>query len=124
MFEQCPCGAGASYLACCAPLHLGRREADTPEELMRSRYCAFAKRDATHLRRTWAPETRPLSLGDLGDRDWTRLTIEAHGLDAPDRGFVRFTARFREGGRDGALRELSRFERRDGRWLYVGGASP
>ena len=46
MFEKCPCGAGASYLTCCAPLHLGQRAAASPEQLMRSRYSAFARRDA------------------------------------------------------------------------------
>lgn len=121
MFEKCPCGVGASYLTCCAPLHLGQRAAATPEALMRARYSAFAKGDAAYLLRTWAPETRPTALGDLWDRAWIGLTIEEHGLDGPDAAFVRFTARYRIGGRKGALRERSRFRREDGAWLYVDG---
>lgn len=122
MFEKCPCGAGASYLVCCAPLHLGQRAAETPEQLMRSRYSAFVRGDAAYLLRSWAPETRPAALGDLGGRRWLGLTVEASGYEGADRGWVRFAARFTEGGREGALRETSRFRREDGRWLYVDGA--
>ncbi len=121
MFEKCPCGVGASYLACCAPLHLGQRAAETPEQLMRSRYSAFARGDAAYLLRTWAPETRPVDLGDLGRREWTGLDIHEHGLDGPDDGFVRFTARYRQGDRKSALRERSRFRREAGAWVYVDG---
>lgn len=122
MFEPCPCGVGATYVSCCAPLHLGRRRAETPEELMRARYSAFARRDAAFLRSSWAPETRPAVLGDLAGRAWLGLTVEAHGLDGPDAGFVQFTARYREGGRERALKERSRFRREGGVWLYVDGA--
>lgn len=122
MFEKCPCGVGASYLGCCAPLHLGQREAETPEQLMRARYSAFVRGDAAYLMRSWAPETRPPALGDLNDREWLGLAIEGDGLDAPDQGWVRFTARYRAGGKKGALRETSRFRREGGRWLYVEGA--
>ena len=121
MFEKCPCGVGASYLQCCAPLHLGQRPARSPEELMRSRYSAFVKQDAAYLLRSWALETRPAGLGDLGGREWLGLTIEEHGLDGPDAGFVRFTARWREPGGKGALRERSRFRREGEGWVYVSG---
>lgn len=121
MFEICPCGAGGSYLQCCAPLHLGQRPAQTPEELMRSRYSAFVKQDAAYLLRSWALETRPTGLGDLGGREWLGLTIEEQGLDGAEAGFVRFSARYREGGKKGVLRERSRFRREDAGWVYVSG---
>ena len=41
-------------------------------------------------------------------------------LDA-DHATVEFVARSKLGGRAHRLQELSRFERRDGRWLYVDG---
>ena len=121
MFEECPCGVGGSYLQCCAPLHLGQRLAQTPEELMRSRYSAFAKGDAAYLLKSWAPETRPLGLGDLGGREWIGLTIEVHGLEGADEGFVRFVARYRENGKESLMRERSRFRREGAAWLYVDG---
>ena len=121
MFEKCPCGVGASYLSCCAPLHLGQRLAETPEQLMRSRYSAFARRDAAYLLKTWSPRTRPASLDDLGGREWLGLSIDDAPPPQGDAGQVRFTARFREGGRTGELRETSRFERVGGAWLYLDG---
>ena len=121
MFESCPCGAGETYLRCCGPQHLGMRSAESPETLMRARYSAFAKRDAAFLLKSWAPETRPLDLGDLSDREWLGLTIKESGLSGPDAGYVRFAARYREGGRKGVLKERSRFRRENGLWMYVDG---
>ena len=37
----CPCGGGA-YGSCCGPLIAGQQLADTAQQLMRSRYSAFA----------------------------------------------------------------------------------
>ena len=128
---RCPCGGGAdglAYAVCCGPLHAGERSATTAEELMRSRYAAFAVGDEGHLVRTWHPRTRPQHVDlDPGTR-WTGLTVlraEAGGAgDAV--GVVEFVAHWSEGApgtgsRRGELHEVSRFERRAGRWLYVDG---
>ena len=76
----CPCGhRDATYAACCGRLHAGMR-ADGPyaqqaEELMRSRYSAFAVQDASYLLATWAPDQRPATLDfDVGVK-WLGLTI-------------------------------------------------
>ena len=122
MFEKCPCGAGASYLTCCAPLHLGQRAAASPEQLMRSRYSAFARRDAAYLLTSWAPETRPPGVGDLSGQEWLGLTVHDAPPPEGDVGFVEFSAKLREGGRNATIRERSRFRREDGRWFYVGEA--
>ncbi len=37
----CPCGLPDPYADCCGPLHDGRAQAVTAEQLMRSRYSAF-----------------------------------------------------------------------------------
>jgi SEC-C motif domain protein len=121
--SQCPCGSGMAYRACCEPLHHGQRQAETAEELMRSRYSAYACRDADYLFRTWHPRTRPPDLLlDPGIR-WTGLdivTANAGGAQ-DDRGEVEFLAHFdTDRGRD-TLHEHSRFERRAGRWFYIDG---
>ncbi|ESQ02386.1 SEC-C domain-containing protein [Streptomyces sp. PVA_94-07] len=51
----CPCGTGRTYGECCGRFHAGSAEAATAEQLMRSRYAAFATRDAAYLLRTWHP---------------------------------------------------------------------
>ena len=53
--DDCPCSSGRRYAACCAPLHRGDREAPDAEALMRSRYAAFARREAGYLWRTLHP---------------------------------------------------------------------
>ncbi|MCW2817566.1 MAG: sec-C motif containing protein, partial [Marmoricola sp.] len=44
----CPCGS-AAYDTCCGPLHRGERQAGTPEELMRSRFAAYAVGDTAYV---------------------------------------------------------------------------
>ena len=90
---------------------------------MRSRYSAFAKRDAGYLLRTWATETRPLDLGDLSEREWTGLTIHDSGVEGGDSGHVRFSAEYVSRGRKGVMHETSRFRRENGAWIYVDGES-
>lgn len=120
----CPCGNGASsYASCCEPLHDGVRDAATAEELMRSRYCAYAKGNADYLFRTWHPRTRPPSVAIDHEVSWSGLQISdvmAGGAD-DQRGEVEFTARYSRAGRPGVLHERSRFERRAGRWFYLDG---
>jgi SEC-C motif domain protein len=94
---------------------------------MRSRYTAFSLGDEAYLLRTWHPRTRPDGVQlDRGTR-WTGLQVlhaERGGTDDGD-GLVEFVATWAgsagAGGAGGRLRERSRFERRGGRWLYVGG---
>ena len=121
--RECPCGSGAGYGACCGPLHHGERHASTAEELMRSRYAAYALGDADYLFRTWHPRTRPGAVTVDPDVVWTGLEVrdvEAGGA-ADDRGEVKFIARWHTDGQLSEMRERSRFERRAGRWVYVDG---
>ena len=60
--RRCPCTSGLPYDECCGPLHRGERAAPTAEQLMRSRFSAFALADAAYLLATWHPSTRPESL--------------------------------------------------------------
>ena len=121
MFEKCPCGSGATYLACCARLHAGQADATTAEQLMRARYSAFAKGDAAYLLKSWSRETRPARLDALEARDWIGLEIEATEDLGINEASVTFTARYRVGEAEGRLRERSVFRREDGRWVYVDG---
>ena len=125
--EACPCGAGGKYKKCCGPLHRGVKAAATPVALMRSRYTAYALGlvdyviDTTHPdhpawnanRATWAAELRAW----CDEATFTKLTVHGHG-EEDGAGWVSFTADYTAGGRSGALAELSRFSRVDGRWLY------
>lgn len=116
--EPCPCGSGHAYDACCGPLLRNERQAATAEQLMRSRYVAYVRRDVDHLFRTWHPRTRP-DLDDLETGEWRGLTILDvwGGGEGDEEGEVEFVARHA----GGQMRERSRFVRRAGRWVYLDG---
>jgi len=116
--EECPCGRGEPYAACCGRFHAGD-PAPTAELLMRSRYSAFVVGDVPYLRRTWHPRTRPRRVLLDPDQRWTRLDVLAlAGGGLLDReGSVEFRAH----SSSGVLHEHSRFVRENGAWLYLDG---
>jgi SEC-C motif domain protein len=118
---SCPCGSGASYRGCCGTFHDGELQAGSAEELMRSRYSAFAYGNADYLFRTWHPCTRPADVTIDPGITWTGLDVTDTVAGGPDDdcGEVEFTARFESTSRVGSLHERSRFERRAGRWFYL-----
>jgi SEC-C motif-containing protein len=113
---DCPCGSGHPYPACCGRLHRQTALAETPEELMRSRYAAYVVGDLDHVFRTWHPRTRPYELRADPTLTWTGLRIVSVEGNS-----VEFVASYVRGGVTGELRERSHFERRRGRWVYVDG---
>ncbi len=120
---RCPCSSGLTYADCCAPLHRGTARAGTAEQLMRSRFSAFAVGDADYLLRTWHPRTRPADLELDDDLRWYRLDVlatSAGGVFDTD-GTVEFEAFHRGPGGRGSLHEVSRFVRGSDGWQYVDG---
>ena len=120
---RCPCSSGLTYDECCGPLHRQDRTAGTAEQLMRSRFSAFAVGDTAHLLRTWHPSTRPATLDLDPDVRWYRLDVLATsrgGVFDTD-GTVEFEAYHRGPGGRGSMRELSRFVRGPEGWQYVDG---
>jgi SEC-C motif domain protein len=128
----CPCGKGETLAACCGPIIDGTVPAATAEELMRSRYTAYATGNVEHVVVTHDPATR-----DKVDRDgvaawsaqskWLGLDVIATEKGGPDdtTGIVEFVARFELAGAVQAHRERSTFERKDEgagpRWFYIDG---
>jgi SEC-C motif-containing protein len=122
---RCPCLSGLTYDACCGRLHAGTATAQTAEQLMRSRFSAFAVGDPEYLLATWHADTRPATLELDPDRRWYRLDVLATREGGPfDRaGVVEFEAFHRGPGGAGTQREVSRFVREDGRWFYLDGVA-
>ena len=122
--RRCPCGTGLPYPECCGRLHDGTATAATAEQLMRSRYSAFAVDDPAYLLATWHPSTRPPSLELDSTVRWTGLDVLATtdgGLLASE-GTVEFRAWYRHVGETGSQHEVSRFTRVDGAWRYLDAA--
>ncbi|MET0820098.1 MAG: YchJ family metal-binding protein [Aeromicrobium sp.] len=120
---RCPCLSGLTYDDCCGRLHAGVATAQTAEQLMRSRFSAFAVRDAGYLLATWHHSTRPSSLELDDDRRWYRLDILATRAGSPfdSSGVVEFEAFYRTSNSSGSQRETSRFAREAGQWFYLDG---
>ncbi|MGF1643293.1 MAG: YchJ family protein [Thiotrichales bacterium] len=126
--DSCPCGADASFEQCCARFILHGEAPVSAEQLMRSRYSAYVRRDEAYLLRTWHPDRRPEALGVADDLalKWLGLTIldTLRGGALDQDGEVEFVARYKRNGKDGRIHERSRFERdAGGRWLYVDGSA-
>lgn len=119
--SPCPCGLAAAYGECCGRFHSGSAAAPTCEALMRSRYAAFAVRDAAYLLRTWHPETRPPGVDFDSATRWTGLEIldTTEGSAFHTTGTVTFRAHHTDGGRPDSLQEQSRFVRHEGAWVYA-----
>ena len=91
---------------------------------MRSRFSAYAKRDADYLLRTWHSSTRPKVLEFDPDVRWTRLEILGRTGGGPFHtgGTVEFDAHYRMGKRPDVMHETSTFVREDGKWVYLKGS--
>ncbi len=121
--DLCPCGSEKPFAACCGRFLSAGAEPETPEALMRSRYSAYATKNLAWVRHTWAPETVPSDLDEAADSDikWLGLKVLAAARQDETHGTVEFVARGRLPSGAFRMHELSRFEKRDGRWVYVDG---
>ncbi|PRC56851.1 hypothetical protein C6A85_36520, partial [Mycobacterium sp. ITM-2017-0098] len=74
------------------------QQAQTAEQLMRSRYSAFAVGDADYLWRTWHPRTRPDTVEIDPGVVWTGLQVVGcvDGSPGDEHGEVEFRASYRE----------------------------
>jgi SEC-C motif domain protein len=124
----CPCGKGESLETCCGPFLDGSKIPQTAEELMRSRYTAFAVGNVDYILETHDPDRR----GEI-DRNnteaWSKqsewlgfeLVSSEHGGPSDDAGVIEFIAKYRAKGVTISHRERSVFRKQNGRWWFVDG---
>ena len=119
----CPCDSGLDFDACCG-LFIGTDAwPGTAEQLMRSRYSAYALKEKDYLVATWHPDTCPdeLDLYENVHVKWVRLKVlntEA-GDEQDQTGIVEFTATMKANGRAEKMTERSEFIKQNGRWYYL-----
>ncbi len=122
---DCLCGGGAPFAACCGLYLEQGAVAPTAEALMRSRYSAYVLKNEAYLQATWHASTRPGELDLAADTTvWLGLEVRRTEAGQPgeSEGLVEFAARYRSGGKDGKLSEVSRFVQEQGKWFYLSGA--
>lgn len=120
----CLCGTGLSYGECCLPFHDKRVFPQTAEQLMRSRYSAYALHLKTYVLDTWNRATRPAHFEFEQGLCWHQLIINGRkkGREKDQEGWVTFTALYQLGPDRGQMQEKSHFVRdEEGAWSYVDG---
>lgn len=125
---SCPCGSGKDVTECCGPFLKGSAKPPTAEQLMRSRYTAFATGDVDYIMKTHDPDT----VEEI-DRDETKVWSEqsewlgleilgtSDGGESDETGTVDFVARYRMRGLTTEHRERAEFRKVDGAWVFSDG---
>lgn len=125
----CPCCSGKNFADCCKDIIAGNKIAQTPLELMRSRYTAHVCKDMPHIVRTMRNKALKLFDPDKTKQEWfeqcewTKLEI----IDAPEinkhskDGIVEFKAYYNFQGSEHILHERSKFMKLDNQWYYIAG---
>lgn len=117
---------------CCGPYHRGEREAPDAEALMRSRFSAFAKKEADYLWRTLHPDHEDRGRDKAEVMRSIRATASAlryaglaildrRGPDADGIAQVLFLARLFQGSSERSFVELSDFAHDGEGWRYLRG---
>jgi SEC-C motif-containing protein len=128
VMSQCPCNSQKKYDACCGAVIQGKRKAQTAEELMRSRYTAFAKQEIGYLETSHDPETRH-QFDEAQAREWSNKSewsgfevLKIQGGSPDDQtGVVEFVAHYTIEGQDIDHHEISEFRKEDDTWFFRDG---
>ncbi|WP_436899381.1 YchJ family protein [Acinetobacter gyllenbergii] len=122
--QNCPCGQG-QYAACCQPLHLKQQVAQTAEQLMRSRYSAFALQQIDYILQTTAlGQQSALDRAAIADwsqsNQWLKLDVVQHQpkLDKTH-ALVEFKAHYHDGTQAHVHHEVSHFVLHQQQWYFL-----
>ncbi|USA52861.1 YchJ family protein [Acinetobacter sp. C32I] len=122
--QNCPCGQG-QYAACCQPLHLKQQVAQTAEQLMRSRYSAFALQQIDYILQTTAlGQQSALDRAAIADwsqsNQWLKLDVVQHQpkLDKTH-ALVEFKAHYHDGTQAHVHHEISHFVLHQQQWYFL-----
>lgn len=120
--DKCPCDHHQPYVACCGRFLEYKQTPQTAEELMRSRFSAYALGHYQYIIDTYSMKNiEDLNVQQLADDqadvEWKSLQIQ--GSIVPDQ--VEFTAYYRYQNRWYIMHERSTFIQQNGQWLYAQG---
>ena len=143
LLMPCPCGANNSFKHCCLKLINQEALARSPEQLMRSRFSAYATNAAEYIFNTYAKSSQASqSLNDI--EDWAKQTIwlkliihsasdflmnqtdqiskaATFNKNSESCATVCFSAYYRHQGLYFLMKETSRFVLENNQWRYLDG---
>ena len=123
----CFCNSGHSFELCCKPYIHSISRPETPEQLMRSRFSAYATKHFQYVLDTYTLTQRQnLTLQvlsqDSDDTHWLRLDVlDTLTDDRAHTGEVEFVAYYRQNNVIYKMHERSKFCREEGQWRYDSG---
>lgn len=121
---SCPCGS-AQYSQCCQPLHSGQKKAQTAEQLMKSRYSAFAKQEIAYIVATTAlGQQQALDVQAIAawskSNQWLKLeVVQAKEKLDKNHAQVEFKAHFHDCQQTQIHHEVSHFVYHVGQWYFL-----
>lgn len=122
---MCPCGLLQPYTQCCQRLHDSSQAAASAEQLMRSRYAAFALGKIDYIVQTTLPAQQHLLdvqaiTAWSQQNQWLDLSIvSSQPAIKPHHAKVEFIARFKDQQGEQQHHELSSFVQIDTRWYFL-----
>ncbi len=125
--RNCYCGSLKSFKNCCKDFLERTSYPSTAEQLMRSRYSAYCRKEVDYIFDTHDPESRKDSYADIeqwaNSVEWVRLEILSanKGLDFDHLGTVHFKAYYIQNDKEQILEEKSNFRKEGEQWLYIEG---
>lgn len=125
--RDCLCSSGKTYGTCCKLFHQGLKLPQTAEELMRSRYSAYALNNLTYIKNTMQGKAAQGFSDQESDKQQSHrllgLEVMRHFADKKNssHAFVEFRALHQYQGKCTVIQELSEFFKIDGKWFYVDG---
>ena len=126
---HCPCHSNKSYIECCQPFIENKSIAETAEQLMRSRYCAYAMANADYIMQTYSNKSR-LTQSKSEIESWAKqcqwVNLVIHSSKTKNNQTaqldkVEFSAYFIEDKQLCEMREISRFIIENNHWRYHDG---
>jgi len=118
---MCICGKNENFNGCCGGIISGQHKAKTPEQLMRSRFSAYARADGRYLilsavRENQYEDDAALIQEFSNSVEWLKLDVLTTEGDT-----VEFKAYYRDESIIHVLHEKSNFVMQDGQWKYKDG---
>lgn len=114
----CPCGSKHAYADCCQPFHLEQQYPTQPEQLMRSRFSAYALHLFQYILDTYSTEQRQaLSIDMLSNDSEDTIWLGLDVIDS-DSSEVEFKAYYAVNKQVYVMHERSTFIQESGKWRY------
>jgi SEC-C motif-containing protein len=122
---MCYCSNTLPFETCCAVFISKQQSPQSAEQLMRSRFSAYATKNAQYIKETYAKsEQANHSLEDIAAFASFATFVKLEIIETrsePEFDYVEFKAHYLADGKHCQIHEVSRFIKEEGTWKYLDG---